>query len=78
MAIVAEPPSDQTSYAGSASRIAVNIAGDAVQALGGLGLTRLRGADDAAGPVEAMYRDSKIGAHPTLWGLRSRCSEGGR
>ncbi|MEU4377219.1 acyl-CoA dehydrogenase family protein [Pseudonocardia alni] len=43
------------------TRLAVDIARDAVQAFGGLGFTYQRGADDAQGPVEAIYRDSKIG-----------------
>jgi hypothetical protein len=34
---------------------------DAVQAHGGLGFTAQRGDDDLEGPVEAIYRDSKIG-----------------
>lgn len=43
------------------TRLAVDIARDAVQAFGGLGFTAQRGADDEPGPVEAIYRDSKIG-----------------
>ncbi|BBY27171.1 acyl-CoA dehydrogenase [Mycolicibacterium sediminis] len=43
------------------SRLAVDIARDAVQAFGGFGFTIERGGDGAAGPVEAIYRDSKIG-----------------
>jgi alkylation response protein AidB-like acyl-CoA dehydrogenase len=43
------------------TRLAVDIARDAVQAFGGFGFTAERGADDATGPVEAIYRDSKIG-----------------
>jgi alkylation response protein AidB-like acyl-CoA dehydrogenase len=43
------------------TRLAVDIARDAVQAFGGLGFTSQRGADDEPGPVEAIYRDSKIG-----------------
>jgi alkylation response protein AidB-like acyl-CoA dehydrogenase len=45
----------------SGSRLAVDMAREAVQALGGFGYTSQRGADDEAGPVEAIYRDSKIG-----------------
>jgi butyryl-CoA dehydrogenase len=41
--------------------LAVNMARDAVQAFGGLGFTVERGADGLPGPVEAIYRDSKIG-----------------
>lgn len=41
--------------------LAVRIARDAVQAFGGLGFVRSLGADDTEGPVEAIYRDSKIG-----------------
>jgi butyryl-CoA dehydrogenase len=44
-----------------ATRLSVDMARDAVQAFGGLGFTYQRGADDAEGPVEAIYRDSKIG-----------------
>ena len=43
------------------SEVAVNMARDAVQAFGGLGFTVERGADGYPGPVEAIYRDSKIG-----------------
>lgn len=43
------------------TRLSADIARDAVQAFGGLGFTSRRGADDAPGPVEAIYRDSKIG-----------------
>jgi butyryl-CoA dehydrogenase len=43
------------------TRLAGDIARDAVQAFGGFGFTYQRGADDAYGPVEAIYRDSKIG-----------------
>ncbi len=43
------------------TRLSVDMARDAVQAFGGLGFTHQRGADDAVGPVEAIYRDSKIG-----------------
>jgi alkylation response protein AidB-like acyl-CoA dehydrogenase len=43
------------------TRIAVDMARDAVQAFGGLGFTVERGADGLPGPVEAIYRDSKIG-----------------
>ncbi|BAH51994.1 acyl-CoA dehydrogenase family protein [Rhodococcus opacus] len=41
--------------------LAARIARDAVQAFGGLGFVRSLGADDTEGPVEAIYRDSKIG-----------------
>ncbi|MFD4191886.1 acyl-CoA dehydrogenase family protein [Amycolatopsis thermoflava] len=43
------------------TRLSVDMARDAVQAFGGFGFTYQRGADDAVGPVEAIYRDSKIG-----------------
>ncbi|WP_330246681.1 MULTISPECIES: acyl-CoA dehydrogenase family protein [unclassified Streptomyces] len=44
-----------------ATRLSVDMARDAVQAFGGLGFARERGADGRLGPVEAIYRDSKIG-----------------
>lgn len=44
-----------------ATRLSVDLARDAVQAFGGLGFARERSADGTAGPVEAIYRDSKIG-----------------
>lgn len=44
-----------------ATRLSVDMARDAVQALGGLGFARELSADRTAGPVEAIYRDSKIG-----------------
>ncbi|POX42906.1 acyl-CoA dehydrogenase [Streptomyces sp. Ru73] len=43
------------------SRLAVDMARDAVQAFGGLGFARELSADATPGPVEAIYRDSKIG-----------------
>jgi len=43
------------------TRLSVDIAREAVQVFGGFGFTSQRGADDADGPVEAIYRDSKIG-----------------
>lgn len=43
------------------TEIAADMARDAVQAFGGLGFTQQLGADDTEGPVEAFYRDSKIG-----------------
>ena len=42
------------------TEIAVDMARNAVQAFGGLGFTQQLG-DDTPGPVEAFYRDSKIG-----------------
>lgn len=45
----------------SGTRLAADIARDAVQAFGGLGFTAQRGADDGLCPVEAIYRDAKIG-----------------
>lgn len=44
-----------------ATRLSVDMARDAVQAFGGLGFARELGADGTPGPVEAIYRDSKIG-----------------
>jgi len=44
-----------------ATRLAVDAARDAVQAFGGLGFAREVTADGTPGPVEALYRDSKIG-----------------
>ena len=44
-----------------ATRLSVDLARDAVQAFGGLGFARELSADGTAGPVEALYRDSKIG-----------------
>jgi alkylation response protein AidB-like acyl-CoA dehydrogenase len=44
-----------------ATRLSVDVARDAVQAFGGLGFARELSADGTAGPVEALYRDSKIG-----------------
>lgn len=44
-----------------ATRLSVDMARDAVQALGGLGFARELGADGTIGPLEAIYRDSKIG-----------------
>jgi butyryl-CoA dehydrogenase len=43
------------------TRLSVDIARDAVQAYGGFGFARELGADGTPGPVEALYRDSKIG-----------------
>ncbi|SNR50245.1 Acyl-CoA dehydrogenase, C-terminal domain [Haloechinothrix alba] len=37
------------------------MARDAVQAFGGLGFARELSADGTPGPVEAIYRDSKVG-----------------
>ncbi|HTK61465.1 MAG TPA: acyl-CoA dehydrogenase family protein [Pseudonocardia sp.] len=54
-----EPEAAMAKHYGT--RLSVDIARDAVQAFGGLGFTYQRGADDAPGPVEAIYRDSKIG-----------------
>lgn len=54
-----EPEASMAKLAGT--ELAVDIARDAVQLFGGLGFTRELGADSSAGPVEAIYRDSKIG-----------------
>lgn len=43
------------------TRLSVDIARDAVQAFGGFGFARELAADGSPGPVEALYRDSKIG-----------------
>jgi butyryl-CoA dehydrogenase len=44
-----------------ATRLSVGLARDTVQAFGGRGFARELGADGTPGPVEAIYRDSKIG-----------------
>ncbi|MFJ9714039.1 acyl-CoA dehydrogenase family protein [Streptomyces sp. NPDC101234] len=44
-----------------ATKLSVDMARDAVQAFGGLGFARELGADGTSVPVEAIYRDSKIG-----------------
>lgn len=44
-----------------ATRLSVDVARDAVQAYGGFGFARELGYDGTLGPVEALYRDSKIG-----------------
>jgi butyryl-CoA dehydrogenase len=54
-----EPEAAMAKVAGT--RLAVDMARDAVQAFGALGFTVEQGADGLAGPVEAIYRDSKIG-----------------
>jgi len=54
-----EPEAAMAKHYGT--RLAADMARDAVQAFGGFGFTSMRGADDAPGPVEALYRDSKIG-----------------
>jgi alkylation response protein AidB-like acyl-CoA dehydrogenase len=54
-----EPEAAMAKY--YATRVSVDVARDAVQAFGGLGFARELGADGTAGPVEAIYRDSKIG-----------------
>lgn len=54
-----EPEAAMAKHYGT--RLSVDMARDAVQAFGGLGFTAQRGADDEPGPVEAIYRDSKIG-----------------
>lgn len=57
--IFPEPHASMAKFYGS--RLAVDMARDAVQAFGGLGFARELSADSTAGPVEAIYRDSKIG-----------------
>ncbi|PBC36799.1 acyl-CoA dehydrogenase [Rhodococcus sp. ACS1] len=54
-----EPEAAMAKLAGT--ELSVTIARDAVQVFGGLGFTRELGADGTPGPVEAIYRDSKIG-----------------
>ena len=54
-----EPEAAMAKHFGT--RLSGDIARDAVQAFGGLGFTSQRGADDAPGPVETIYRDAKIG-----------------
>ncbi|HVW40632.1 MAG TPA: acyl-CoA dehydrogenase family protein [Amycolatopsis sp.] len=54
-----EPEAAMAKHFGT--RLAGDMARDAVQAFGGFGFTAQRGADDADGPVEAFYRDAKIG-----------------
>ncbi len=53
-----EPEAAMAKIAGTA--LAVDIARDAVQLFGGLGFTQELGADGTRGPVEAIYRDSKV------------------
>lgn len=57
--IFPEPEAAMAKYYGT--RLSVDLARDAVQAFGGLGFARELSADGTAGPVEAIYRDSKIG-----------------
>lgn len=54
-----EPEAAMAKYYGT--RLSVDMARDAVQAFGGLGFAQEVGADGTKGPVEAIYRDSKIG-----------------
>jgi alkylation response protein AidB-like acyl-CoA dehydrogenase len=53
-----EPEAAMAKIAGTS--LAVDIARDAVQLFGGLGFTQELGADGTCGPVEAIYRDSKV------------------
>jgi alkylation response protein AidB-like acyl-CoA dehydrogenase len=53
-----EPEAAMAKLAGTS--LAVDIARDAVQLFGGLGFTQELGADGTRGPVEALYRDSKV------------------
>ncbi len=57
--IFPEPEASMSKFYGS--RLAVDMARDAVQVFGGLGFARELAADATPGPVEAIYRDSKIG-----------------
>jgi alkylation response protein AidB-like acyl-CoA dehydrogenase len=43
------------------SALAVEVARDAIQACGGYGFARLVSGDEEAWPLEAVYRDAKIG-----------------
>ncbi len=43
------------------SELAVNVARDAIQACGGYGFARRMSADGVDWPLEAIYRDAKIG-----------------
>jgi butyryl-CoA dehydrogenase len=54
-----EPEAAMAKYYGT--RLSADMARDAVQAFGGLGFARELAADGTPGPVEALYRDSKIG-----------------
>ncbi|MFG2254273.1 acyl-CoA dehydrogenase family protein [Streptomyces mirabilis] len=54
-----EPEAAMAKY--YATKLSVDMARDAVQGFGGLGFARELGADGSPGPVEAIYRDSKIG-----------------
>ncbi|WP_211318746.1 acyl-CoA dehydrogenase family protein [Nocardioides silvaticus] len=54
-----EPEASMSKFYGS--RLAVDMARDAIQVFGGLGFARELSADSTPGPVEAIYRDSKIG-----------------
>ncbi|GAC1381407.1 MAG: acyl-CoA dehydrogenase family protein [Marmoricola sp.] len=54
-----EPEAAMAKHYGT--RLSVDMARDAVQAHGGLGFARELSADGTPGPVEAIYRDSKIG-----------------
>lgn len=53
-----EPEAAMAKIAGTS--LAVDIARDAVQLFGGLGFIQEVGADGTPGPVEALYRDSKV------------------
>jgi alkylation response protein AidB-like acyl-CoA dehydrogenase len=54
-----EPEAAMAKHVGTT--LAADMARDAVQAFGGFGFTAERGADGEPGPVEAFYRDAKIG-----------------
>ncbi|MFD4605914.1 acyl-CoA dehydrogenase family protein [Streptomyces sp. NPDC058464] len=54
-----EPEAAMAKY--YATKLSVDMARDAVQAFGGLGFARQLGSDGSSSPVEAIYRDSKIG-----------------
>ena len=55
---VPEPEAAMAKVAGTS--LAVDIAREAVQLFGGMGYTQELGADGTTGPVEAIYRDSKV------------------
>lgn len=60
--IFSEPEAAMAKHYGI--RLAVDMARRAVRAFGGLGFPREPSADGTPGPVEAIYRDSKIGENP--------------
>jgi alkylation response protein AidB-like acyl-CoA dehydrogenase len=63
--LLADVGQDSTALAAMAkikgSALAVEVARDAIQACGGYGFARLVSGDEEAWPLEAVYRDAKIG-----------------